>query len=122
MDMESEIVKATHPELENDDHEKEKAGADEDGRLKTLRAGAAPNIACGARSKSFYTQDPKTLEYLKEHVGRQGKCLKDIDEEGSKIDSGGEKYDGPGECSFGHNLFETYANIIPNKIRGPPLV
>ena len=93
LDMESEIAKAT-VEKPDDDHSNEKAGADEKGRLKTLRAGAAPNIACGARSKSFYTTDPRTIEYLKEHVGRQGKCLKDIEEEGSK---GGDRYEGPGD-------------------------
>jgi hypothetical protein len=95
MDMESEIVKYTDPNYVSD--ENKKAGADEDGRLKTLRAGAAPNIACGARSKSFYTQDPKTLEYLREHVGRQGKCLKDVNEEGPKNAEDEKPYEGPGD-------------------------
>lgn len=46
---------------------------DEIGRLQ----GAAPNIACGARSGSLWTEDPDTLEYLREVVGRQGHCLRD---------------------------------------------
>lgn len=93
MDMESEIAKESYPGLMGDS---QRAGADEEGRLKTLRVGAAPNIACGARSKSFYTKDRKTLEYLKEQVGRQGKCLKDINEEGPML-GGGQKYEGPGD-------------------------
>ncbi|KAK5162926.1 uncharacterized protein LTR77_011087 [Saxophila tyrrhenica] len=99
MDMESEIALATHPEegrTGGGGESAEKAGADEKGRLKTLRAGAAPNIACGARSKSFYTKDERTLEFLREQVGRQGKCLKDIEESGAK-GADGERYDGPGD-------------------------
>ena len=97
MDMESEIAKMTYPGLE-DEGEGEKAGADKEGRLKILRAGAAPNIACGARSKDFYTQDPKTLEYLREQVGRKGKCLKDVEDDGGKNPpQAGEKYEGPGD-------------------------
>lgn len=101
MDMESEIAKATFPSPENGSGgggEGEKAGADEKGRLKVLRAGAAPNIACGARSKSFYAEDKKTLEYLREQVGRQGKCLRDPEDDGSpKPPQAGEKYEGPGD-------------------------
>lgn len=101
IDTESEIAAASLPPPEGAaDAEKPNVGADEKGRLKTLRAGAAPNIACGARSKSFWTQDPKTLEYLREHVGRRGKCLKDIEEEGSRPGSG-EKYQGPGDPRLG---------------------
>ncbi|THY00101.1 hypothetical protein D6D03_06716 [Aureobasidium pullulans] len=48
-------------------------GVDTEGRLQ----GAAPNIACGIRGSSFWTQDPDTIEYLKEVVGRQGHCLRD---------------------------------------------
>lgn len=48
-------------------------GVDAIGRLQ----GAAPNIACGARSGSMWTEDPHTVEYLKEVVGRQGHCLRD---------------------------------------------
>lgn len=103
MDMESEIAKASLPDIDDDDHDKESVGADEKGRLKTLRAGAAPNIACGARSKFFYTQDPHTLEYLIEHVGRQGKCLKDIDEDGSKKTGDAKIYTGPGDPRLEHH-------------------
>jgi len=100
MDMESEIALATHPEVGqggSGGENQEKAGVDDKGRLKTLRAGAAPNIACGARSKSFYTTDPRTLEYLREQVGRQGKCLKDIEEPGSKVVPDEDRYEGPGD-------------------------
>ena len=48
-------------------------GVDSEGRLQ----GAAPNIACGTRGASFWTQDPETIEYLREVVGRQGHCLRD---------------------------------------------
>lgn len=40
----------------------------------------APNIACGARRKRFFTRDNATMEYLREVVGRQGVCLSDPDE------------------------------------------
>jgi len=34
------------------------------------------NIDCGVRSnKAFFTKDPERLEYLREVVGRQGRCL-----------------------------------------------
>lgn len=92
MDSESEI------ESVNMGNENEKAGADEAGRLKVLRMGKAPNIACGARSKDFFTQDPKTLEFLREKVGREGKCLRDSEEEDAgRVPVTGEKYDGPGD-------------------------
>lgn len=100
LDMESEIAKASYGGLDEQDRANEKAGADEKGRLKTLRVGAAPNIACGARSKSFWTSDEKTLEFLKEHVGRQGKCLKDMEEEGARVVSG-EPYEGPDDPRLG---------------------
>lgn len=48
-------------------------GVDSEGRLQ----GAAPNIACGIRGSSFWTEDPDTIAYLREVVGRQGKCLRD---------------------------------------------
>ena len=95
---ESEIAKATN---ENSGDTKEKAGADEKGRLKALRVGAAPNIACGARSESLWTTDPKTIEYLKEHVGRQGKCLKDIENERTSTGRKKEPYKGPGDPRLG---------------------
>lgn len=80
MDAESEIanINTKPPEGEG---EGERAGADAKGRLKPLRAGSAPNIACGARSKNFFTRNSRTLEFLTEMVGRQGKCLRDTMEE-----------------------------------------
>lgn len=39
----------------------------------------APNIACGARSKRFFTTDPKKLEFLRLEVGRKGRCLEEKD-------------------------------------------
>ncbi|KAK4544192.1 hypothetical protein LTR36_004402 [Oleoguttula mirabilis] len=80
MDAESEIanINSAPPAAEG---EGESAGADKKGRLKSLRPGSAPNIACGARSKNFFTRDRKTLEFLREMVGRQGKCLRDTMEE-----------------------------------------
>jgi hypothetical protein len=48
-------------------------GVDSEGRLQ----GAAPNIACGIRGSSFWTQDPDTVAYLREVVGRRGHCLRD---------------------------------------------
>lgn len=48
-------------------------GVDEQGRL----GGPAPNIACGVRGSSMYTENPATLEFLREVVGRQGHCLRD---------------------------------------------
>lgn len=96
MDMDSEIAKETFPSPQGEG-EGDKAGADEKGRLKNLRAGAAPNIACGARSPQFYTQDPKTLEYLREKVGRQGVCLRDPEEVRKPPPQAGAKYEGPGD-------------------------
>ena len=93
MDMESEIAAVNYAPL--GEGEGDKAGADEKGRLKTLRHGAAPNIACGARSSDFFTRDRKAMEYLREMVGRQGKCLKDADE--SKQGLPYLKYEGPGD-------------------------
>lgn len=105
MDMESEIEKESHPNPHaGESGESEKAGADDKGRLKVLRAGAAPNIACGARSPGFFTKDPKTLEYLRDVVGRQGKCLKDVEEDGDgnrRHPQAGEKYEGPGDPRLG---------------------
>ncbi|KAG9951190.1 glycosyltransferase family 25 protein, partial [Aureobasidium melanogenum] len=56
-------------------------GVDSEGRLQ----GAAPNIACGVRGSSFWTQDPDTVEYLKEVVGRQGHCLRDLHAEDMSV-------------------------------------
>lgn len=108
MDMESEIEKFSNPNIGaggggGNEPEPEKAGADDKGRLKVLRAGAAPNIACGARSSSFYTQDERTLEYLREIVGRQGKCLKDVYEDGTRRPpQAGDRYQGPGDPRLGN--------------------
>lgn len=57
------------------------AGTDDLGRLQSPLANRAPNIRCGARSRTFYTKSSKTLEFLKEIVGRQGQCLRDMIEE-----------------------------------------
>lgn len=35
------------------------------------------NIRCGARSKALKTDDPETLQYLKQMVGEKGVCLVD---------------------------------------------
>ncbi|KAF2769719.1 hypothetical protein EJ03DRAFT_271728 [Teratosphaeria nubilosa] len=55
--------------------------ADESATVKVVRLGSAPNIACGARSDQFFTRDPQRIEYLKEVVGREGKCIRDQEEE-----------------------------------------
>jgi len=60
--------------------ESKKVGADDHGRLKPLRVGSTPNIACGARSKSFFTREKETMEFLREEVGRKGKCLKGVED------------------------------------------
>ena len=57
------------------------SSTDSQGRLQGPLAGRAPNIACGARSRNFRTKDPQTIEYLREQVGRKGKCLRDEFEE-----------------------------------------
>lgn len=36
-----------------------------------------PNIACSARSGSFYTENAVTLAYLQVEVGLKGHCLLD---------------------------------------------
>lgn len=77
MDSESEIAVANAGGGDPDAN----AGADEKGRLKPLRVGSAPNIACGARSNNFFTTDMGTLEFLRQKVGREGKCLRDTMEE-----------------------------------------
>ena len=79
MDGGSEIASVDKAPLGEGDAPR--AGADERGRLKSLRPGRTPNIDCGARNKNFFTRDPKTLEFLREFVGRQGKCLRDTMEE-----------------------------------------
>jgi hypothetical protein len=105
MNMGSEIEKESYPQPHaqgGGDGGEGLAGADDSGRLKVLRAGAAPNIACGARSPSFYTEDAKTLEYLRDVVGRQGKCLKDVEEDGNRHPpQAGDKYEGPGDPRLG---------------------
>ncbi|KAI9696152.1 MAG: hypothetical protein M1820_008293 [Bogoriella megaspora] len=56
-------------------------GLHEQGKLGGFAGQHSPNIACGARSRNFYTKDPTALEYLQEVVGRQGHCLHDQLEE-----------------------------------------
>ena len=77
MDAESEIA-TVDAEPPSGEGEGEKAGVDEKGRLKPLRVDSTPNIACGARRKTFFTKNPKTLELLRETVGRQWQCLRDM--------------------------------------------
>ncbi|KAJ9640020.1 hypothetical protein H2201_005215 [Coniosporium apollinis] len=57
-------------------------GTDEHGRLKAQSTDVTPNIACGARSKQFYTEDKATLDFLKVEVGEKGHCLLDEMEHG----------------------------------------
>ncbi|KAF2087577.1 glycosyltransferase family 25 protein, partial [Saccharata proteae CBS 121410] len=56
-------------------------GIDPQGRLQRQHSEKTPNLACGARSKSFYTDDEATMEYLREEVGVKGHCLVDDMEE-----------------------------------------
>ncbi|KAI9685744.1 MAG: hypothetical protein M1822_004304 [Bathelium mastoideum] len=56
-------------------------GLHEQGKLGGFAGQHSPNIACGARSRNFYTKDPAALAYLQEVVGRQGHCLHDQLEE-----------------------------------------
>lgn len=51
------------------------------GEDKKLAMGTdTANIACGVRSsEAFFTNDTEKLDYLKEVVGRQGRCLRDED-------------------------------------------
>ncbi|KAL1303002.1 hypothetical protein AAFC00_003318 [Neodothiora populina] len=49
------------------------SGVDDRGRLM----GAAQNIRCGIRGAGMFSEDPSTLEYLREVVGVQGRCLRD---------------------------------------------
>jgi len=77
-----------HPQESKDKIKDKEAGidvkkivTDAQGRLQGPLTGRAPNIQCGARSKNFRTKNPKTLEYLREVVGRQGTCLRDVVEE-----------------------------------------
>ncbi|KAL0259152.1 hypothetical protein SLS55_006657 [Diplodia seriata] len=54
------------------------AGTDSKGRLQPQSpTGGTTNIACGARSASFFTKDPATLQYLQKEVGEKGHCLRD---------------------------------------------
>ncbi|EON62967.1 hypothetical protein W97_02193 [Coniosporium apollinis CBS 100218] len=52
-------------------------GTDEHGRLQAQSTDVTPNIACGARSKQFFTNDKATLDFLKMEVGEKGHCLLD---------------------------------------------
>jgi len=47
------------------------------GRLVGAPEGQALNIKCGVRSKEFFTRDQERMEYLRQVVGREGKCLRD---------------------------------------------
>ncbi len=91
MDMESEIAQAEKEPLG------EKVGADDKGRLRPLRLGKAPNIACGARSNQFFTREQKSLEYLRQKVGREGVCLRDPAEGDGRVPTADEPYTGPGD-------------------------
>lgn len=86
MDMDSEIAQAEKgPDAPLED-------------VKPLRLGKAPNIACGARSNQFFTREEKSLEFLREKVGREGICLRDPEEtEYSKLPPVEEPYTGPGD-------------------------
>lgn len=66
--VESEIADVdTGRETQND-------GNSESGKGELMAHTA--NIECGVRSnEAFFTKDPERLEYLKEVVGRQGRCL-----------------------------------------------
>ncbi|PSK36764.1 Procollagen galactosyltransferase 1 [Elsinoe australis] len=44
----------------------------------------AANIACGARMSNVNMNDAATIEYLQEKVGRQGLCIRNLDEEMQK--------------------------------------
>ena len=59
--------------------EDQNGGSSSDGRSdgsKVKLMAHTANIDCGVRSnKAFFTKDPERLEYLKEVVGRQGRCL-----------------------------------------------
>lgn len=51
---------------------------DSTGRLRSQKlTGGTTNIACGARSATFFTKDPATLKYLQKEVGEKGHCLGD---------------------------------------------
>ncbi|KAH7054290.1 hypothetical protein B0J12DRAFT_621716 [Macrophomina phaseolina] len=59
-------------------------GIDSTGRLQSQKSvGGTTNIACGARSESFFTKDPATLQYLQKEVGEKGHCLMDPLEQAS---------------------------------------
>lgn len=59
-------------------------GIDSTGRLQSQKSvGGTTNIACGARSESFFTKDPATLKYLQKEVGEKGHCLMDPMEQDS---------------------------------------
>ncbi|EOD46821.1 hypothetical protein GTA08_BOTSDO01405 [Neofusicoccum parvum] len=59
-------------------------GIDSTGRLQSQKfVSGTTNIACGARSESFFTKDPATLKYLQKEVGEKGHCLMDPMEQDS---------------------------------------
>ncbi|PNS17964.1 Procollagen galactosyltransferase 1 [Sphaceloma murrayae] len=49
---------------------------DKEGLQQTMERGETSNIDCGFLSGEFAFQDPKIMEYLREEVGRKGRCLK----------------------------------------------
>lgn len=54
--------------------------ASSSGDKKVAMGTDTANIACGVRSsEAFFTNDTERLDYLKEVVGRQGRCLRDED-------------------------------------------
>ncbi|KAL2354650.1 hypothetical protein BJ546DRAFT_1060943 [Cryomyces antarcticus] len=59
-------------------------GVDDEGRLMGEFGKGTTNLACGARSRDYFTRDPKTLEYLREEVGRKGHCLRQVLDEPPK--------------------------------------
>jgi hypothetical protein len=64
-------------EIANVDLGKEDVRASDDGGEAVVREDTA-NIDCGVRSnEAFFAKDEERLEYLREVVGRQGKCLRE---------------------------------------------
>lgn len=63
-------------EIEAIDRPDADSGADK-GVSKPDEPGDTANIACGVRSKEFFTREQKALKFLRQRVGREGVCLKD---------------------------------------------
>ncbi|KAK8245695.1 hypothetical protein IWZ00DRAFT_441344 [Phyllosticta capitalensis] len=59
-------------------------GTDDAGRIERTGVVTTTNIACSARSDSFFTKDPATLKYLQQEIGEKGHCLVDHMEEDAK--------------------------------------